>query len=165
MRIVELTTAGALMLLSAYFMWHATVLPIGWDPATGPGGGAFPFWLSAGMFVCAAVIFVRQFMASPVGPAARRVFIHGEAASMFWVTIASMLAATALTPILGAYISIPAFLLGYTRYLGRQSWKVAAIIAVVTALFMFFFFEVSLKILLPKGVTEPLFIPLYAMFF
>ena len=28
-----------------------------------------------------------------------------------------------------------------------------------------FFFEVTLKILLPKGWTEPLFIPLYATFF
>lgn len=165
MRNVELATAGVLMLLSVYFMWHAVELPIGWNPGSGPGGGAFPFWLSAGMFVCAALIFVKQARAAPAGPATRRTFIHGEAASMFWVTIVSMLLATLLTPILGAYIAIPAFLLGYTRYLGRQSWGVAAAIAVGTALFMFFFFEVSLKILLPKGVTEPLFIPLYAMFF
>ena len=45
--------AGALMALSLYFMWHATVLPIGWVEGEGPGGGAFPFWLSAIMFVCA----------------------------------------------------------------------------------------------------------------
>jgi hypothetical protein len=165
MRNVELATAGVLMLLSGYFMWHAVELPIGWIRGSGPGGGAFPFWLSAGMFVCAALIFVKQLRTSPVGPAARRVFIHGEAASMFWVTIGAMLLTTLLTPILGAYIAIPAFLLGYVRYLGRQSWVVAASIAVGTALVMFFFFEVSLKILLPKGVTEPLFIPLYAMFF
>jgi hypothetical protein len=165
MRIVELATAGSLMLLSAYFMWHAVALPIGWNPATGPGGGAFPFWLSAGMFVCAAVIFVRQLRPAAIAAAAGKIFIHGEAASMFWVTIVTMLAATVLTPILGAYIAIPAFLLGYCRYLGRQSWRTSAIIAVCTMLFMFFFFEVSLKILLPKGVTEPLFIPLYAIFF
>jgi hypothetical protein len=30
---------------------------------------------------------------------------------------------------------------------------------------LFFFFEVTLRILLPKGVTEPLFFPLYATFF
>jgi len=87
MRIVELATAGALMLMSAYFMWHATVLPIGWDPATGPGGGAFPFWLSAGMFVCAAIVFVRQLGPAAAAVAARRTFVHGEAASMFYVTI------------------------------------------------------------------------------
>jgi len=76
-----------------------------------------------------------------------------------------MLVTTALTPVLGAYVTIPAFLVGYCRYLGRQSWKVAVSIAACTILFMFFFFEVALKILLLKGVTEPLFIPLYAIFF
>jgi hypothetical protein len=34
-----------------------------------------------------------------------------------------------------------------------------------TALVLFFFFEVTLRTLLPKGITEPLFIPLYQIFF
>ena len=35
----------------------------------------------------------------------------------------------------------------------------------LTPIMMFFFFEVTLKIMLPKGVSEPLFLPLYAKFF
>ena len=30
---------------------------------------------------------------------------------------------------------------------------------------LFFFFEVTLRTLLPKGITEPLFCPLYQIFF
>jgi putative tricarboxylic transport membrane protein len=36
---------------------------------------------------------------------------------------------------------------------------------VLTPIVVFFFFEATLKILLPKGITEPFFFPLYAMFF
>ena len=36
-------------------MWHAVSLPIGWNGLEGgPGGGAFPFWLSLVMLLCAA---------------------------------------------------------------------------------------------------------------
>jgi putative tricarboxylic transport membrane protein len=37
--------------------------------------------------------------------------------------------------------------------------------ALCTPVALFFFFEVTLRILLPKGVTEPWFYPLYATFF
>jgi len=40
-----------------------------------------------------------------------------------------------------------------------------ACLTLITPVFLFFFFEVTLKILLPKGLTEPFFIPLYAKFF
>ena len=41
MLVADRVIAGALMALSLYFMWHATVLPIGWNGTTGgPGGGA-----------------------------------------------------------------------------------------------------------------------------
>lgn len=165
MRKVELATAAGLMALSAYFMWHATALPIGWDRATGPGGGAFPFWLSLGIFLCAAAVLGRTLRTVPVGPYARRVFIHREASGMFWITLAAMLALTAGVQVVGAYVAVPLFLVGYVRVLGRASWLVAISLAVGAMLFMFFFFEVALRILLPKGVTEPLFIPLYQFFF
>ncbi|MFN3614437.1 MAG: tripartite tricarboxylate transporter TctB family protein [Rubrimonas sp.] len=165
MRKVELTTAAGLMALSAYFMWHGAMLPIGWDPMSGPGGGAFPFWLSLGIFLCAGAILVRELRAAPVGPYARRVFIHREAQGMFWITVIAMLVLTAAVQVVGVYVAIPLFLLGYVRVLGRASWLAAASLAVGAMLFMFFFFEVALRILLPKGVTEPLFVPLYQMFF
>jgi putative tricarboxylic transport membrane protein len=165
MRIVELATSGCIMVLSAYFMWHATVLPIGWQPGSGPGGGAFPFWLSLGMFLCAAAVFVRAAL-MPMTPAQiRRVFVHPQASGQMAVMTGGTLATVALMPVLGAYIVLPLFIIGYTKYIGRSSWLLSLSLAVGTILFCFFFFEVALKILLPKGITEPLFFPLYAMFF
>ena len=165
MRTVELATSAAIMLMSLVFMGYAAALPIGWIEGAGPGGGMFPFWLSLAMFLCAAAIFARQLRASADPRMLRRVFIHPSASGQMAVTAIAVVALVALTPILGAYVAIPAFLAAYTRIIARTGWVIAASLAVGSILFMFFFFEVALKILLPKGVTEPLFIPLYAIFF
>ena len=50
--------ASLIIISSLYFMWHAVALPIGWNGIEGgPGGGAFPFWLSVIMLICSAIIF------------------------------------------------------------------------------------------------------------
>jgi TRAP-type C4-dicarboxylate transport system permease small subunit len=165
MRMVELATSATVMALSLVFMIYATALPIGWIEGAGPGGGMFPFWLSLAMFLCAGAIFVKQWRASTDPRLLRRVFIHPSASGHMAITAGATVVTVALLPALGAYIVLPAFLVGYARVVGRSSWRLAVSLAVGTALFLFFFFEVALKILLPKGVTEPLFIPLYAIFF
>jgi len=165
MRIAELATAAALMALSLYFMAHAAALPIGWDENSGLGGGAFPFWLSAGMFVCAAVIFARTWRAAPAREGRAPYFIHPSARGQMLAAAGGLTATVALTMVAGVYVAIPLFMVAYIRFIGRNSWTVALSLALGTVLFLFFFFEVTLKILLPKGVTEPLFYPLYAIFF
>ena len=53
--------ASLIMISALYFMWHAVSLPIGWNGLEGgPGGGAFPFWLSLVMLLCAAGVFWRS---------------------------------------------------------------------------------------------------------
>ncbi|PKP66868.1 MAG: tripartite tricarboxylate transporter TctB family protein [Alphaproteobacteria bacterium HGW-Alphaproteobacteria-8] len=165
MRIAELATAAALMALSLYFMAYAAALPIGWEETSGPGGGAFPFWLSAGMFVCAALVFVRKWRAAPARSGREPHFIDPAARGQMLAAAGGLTATVALTMVAGVYVAIPLFMIAYIRFVGRNSWTVALSLAIGTVLFMFFFFEVTLKILLPKGFTEPLFYPLYAIFF
>ena len=59
MRVAELVMAIAMAVFSLLLMWKSTELPIGWIPGEGPGGGAFPFWLSAAMLLCCIAIIVR----------------------------------------------------------------------------------------------------------
>ena len=155
--------AASIMLMSLYFMWHAMALPIGWNGMTGgPGGGAFPFWLSAIMFCAAGGILWRSFRGPHMeqGP-----FFDPETIrSVLSVSIA-VVATIAMIPLLGAYIALPLFLVWYLRIFGGHSWTLTASLVIATPVFVFFFFEVTLKILLPKGVTEAIFIPLYAAFF
>lgn len=153
---------SAIMALSVYFMVHATVLPIGWNGKTGgPGGGAFPFWLSAIMFVCGALVLLRSFAAD----AKASFSFDREMLKPLVEVVLSLVVTVALIPIVGAYVALCLFLIWYLHFFGKHSWRVTVPIVIGTPLFLFFFFEVTLKILLPKGITEPLFIPLYAAFF
>ncbi|MEM6758257.1 MAG: tripartite tricarboxylate transporter TctB family protein [Pseudomonadota bacterium] len=154
--------ALGIMALSAYFMWHAVALPIGWNASTGgPGGGGFPFWLSLLMMLAAGGIFVRSFrQANDGAPFFDRVMLP----SVLQVT-AALVITVALIPWLGAYIALPVFVFWYVKIYGSHGWTVTLALTFGIPVFLFFFFEATLKILLPKGITEPYFFPLYAMFF
>jgi hypothetical protein len=154
--------ALGIIALSIYFMIHATALPIGWNGQTGgPGGGAFPFWLSLIMALCAGGILVKSFAVDDTGER----FFDPETIRSVAAVAAAFTVTIALIPILGAYVSLVLFMLWYLRIFGGHGWKVVLPLTVATPIFLFFFFEVTLKILLPKGWTEPFFIPLYATFF
>ena len=165
MRTAELGIAAAVMAFSVILMVHATVLPIGWVRGQGPGGGAFPFWLSATMFLAAAWIFLREFRPAAAARRKTEVFIDPRAHAELAVIVGALIATIAIMMWLGTYVAVPLFLLFYLKGVARRSWALTLVLALATPVVLFFFFEVSLKILLPKGITEPLFFPLYAMFF
>ena len=154
--------AGALMALSVYFMVYAVDLPIGWNGREGgPGGGAFPFWLSLVMLICSAGVLIKSFAED-----AQASFTFDRAMLRPVLSVVVMLTATiAAMPYVGAYLSLMAFLFVYLKVFGKHSWLLTLSITLLTPVFLFFFFEVTLKILLPKGFTESFFFPLYAMFF
>ncbi|MFP4125858.1 MAG: tripartite tricarboxylate transporter TctB family protein [Alphaproteobacteria bacterium] len=164
MRTAEWVTALALMGLSGWFMWHATVLPIGWVRGSGPGGGAFPFWLGLIMFVCAAAIFLRELRAwrraGDGGP-----FFLPHSWRRLLIVAGTLALTVGLIHVLGTYGALIAFLVFSLRVLGQHRWPLTTAITLAVPVFIFFFFEVTLKIVLPKGVSEPLFVPLYAIFF
>lgn len=155
--------AAGLMALSVYFMIYASALPIGWNGRTGgPGGGAFPFWLSAIMFLAAAGILIRSVRGRS---GYSGTFFDPDTIRSVLAVAAALIVAIALLPWAGTYIALPLFLIWYLKIFGRHRWFLTACMTISTPIFLFFFFEVTLKILLPKGLTEPFFIPLYAMFF
>ena len=65
----------------------------------------------------------------------------------------------------GVYLAMPALLVFYMRFVGRHSWLLTSALAAATPVVTFFFFEIALRITLPKGYTEPMFYPLYDMFY
>ncbi len=164
MRQAELVLALVMGLLSIGLMWKSAELPVGWIPGEGPGGGAFPFWLSAGMLACCIWILVR-WARRPAGVAADPgPYIPREARTPIIVVTAALAAMIGLIHIIGVYGSVPLFLVFYLRGVGRHGWGLTGAFTVATPVVTFFFFEVALKITLPKGYTEPLFYPLYDWF-
>ena len=154
--------AASLMAFSAYLMWHATVLPVGWEGSSGPGGGAFPFWLSLVMLIASGGILLRSFFNGSKDDAP---FFDPDMIRSVVVVCVALLFTIGAMQYLGTYIALMGFLLWYLRFFGGHGWVLTGAITLITPVFLFFFFEVTLKILLPKGVTEPFFLPLYAIFF
>ena len=66
--------------------------------------------------------------------------------------------------ILGFYGAIFVFMIYYMKFLGRHSWVLTLIISTALPVICFFFFDIAMRIVLPKGYLEPLFIPLYDIF-
>lgn len=164
MRRAELVMALCLAAFSAYLMFKSAELPIGWIPDEGPGGGAFPFWLGAGMMVCCAAIIYRW--VKRISPQSRSTepYMDPNTLRMFITIAGSLTVMIGSIHVIGVYFALPLFLMFYLRFLGRHSWPLVAGVAVAAPVFTFFFFEIALLKTLPKGFTEPLFYPLYDMF-
>ncbi len=164
MRVAEFVMALFMALFSLYLMWKSTELPIGWIPNEGPGGGAFPFWLSLGMLLCCLWMLVRWVRRSSPPSRSTETFMTPRTLKMFLLVAGSLTVMIALIHVIGVYGAVPLFLIFYIRFLGRHSWAIAGSLAFFTPIAMFFFFEIALKKTLPQGLTEPLFYPLYDIF-
>lgn len=164
MRRAEIVTAILMAALSIYFMFKSAELPIGWVKDEGPGGGAFPFWLSAVMLVSCLWIMVNWYRRTSPPSQSEEPFMDSYALRSFILAGGGVTAMIALVHFIGIYGSVPLFLVYYIRFLGRHSWFTAISIAVGVTVVTFFFFDVALRIVLPKGYLEPLFIPLYSYF-
>jgi len=164
MRKAEFVMALVMAVFSVYLMWKSTELPIGWIRGSGPGGGAFSFWLSAGMLLCCIAILVRWFRRTSPPSQSEEPFMDSETLRLILVVSGMLTAMIGLIHVIGVYFSLPLFLIAYMRFLGRHSWKLVSSMAAVAPVVTFFFFEIALRKTLPKGFTEPLFYPLYDIF-
>jgi len=165
MRHAELIVAALFALFSVYIMYLSQLAPleIGWVPQKGPGSGAFPFWMGGIMLVLSLVIFARGWRGLTPQGRSDAPFIDPGLLTPIALTVAGIFAMLAITHWLGAYVAIPLFMVFYIRLLGRRSWVTTLLIASITPVVIFLFFEGGMKILLPKGITEPLFFPLYKL--
>lgn len=170
MRRAELIMAVVMAFFSAYLMWKSAELPIGWIPRSGPGGGAFPFWLGAGMLACCLWISVRW--ARRTSPPARSTepYMDRRSLQLFLIGAGSLTAMIGLIHVVGVYISVPLYLIFYLRWVGHHPWPLTGAVSALAPVVTFFFFEIGLKIELPKGLAGTLFLndwvyyPLYDIF-
>jgi hypothetical protein len=164
MRRAEIVTAVLMAVFSIYLMWKSAELPVGWIPDEGPGGGAFSFWLSAVMLVCCVCIAINWVRRASPQSRSEAPFMDTFARNKFVLVGGGLTAMIALVHVIGMYGAIPGFLLYYLRVLGRHSWFTTLAITLGAPVVTFFFFDVAMRIVLPKGYLEPLFYPLYDIF-
>ena len=166
MRNGEIIVAGILALFSIYLMVKSAELPIGFTER-GPGGGAWPFWLSAIMLVCCGMIAFNWWRRTSPPSQSDEPFLDGYGWRMVATVGGGIVVFVALIEIVSMYGAIAVFLLYYLRFLGRHSWALSLGLAVATPLIFFFFFEGAMRITMPTGLpfTDPVFDVLYEIIY
>jgi len=149
---------------SLYLMNESAELPIGWIPDEGPGGGAWPFWLAVMMLLSCIGVMVNWVRRKGAVATSEAPYIERNILIEVGLVALALIVTVGLFSFIGVYGALPLFLLFYLRFLGNHSWKLSISLAVLVPIATFFFFEITLKITLPKGFTEPLFYPLYRIF-
>lgn len=157
MKRADLIASAVLAALSVYIMIKSTELPIGWIKGEGPGGGAFSFWLGLVMLICSVSIFARNLLKLSSEGKSREIFVDAEGTRLILIVSGSLGAMILVMQYLGVYVAVPLFLMFYMRYLGKHSWRKVITISLATPVLTFILFEKLLLILLPKGITDPLF--------
>lgn len=157
MRLAEIVTAGVLALLSIYLMWKSTELNVGYITGEGPGGGAWPFWLSGIMLICTAMIAINWLRRTSPPSQSEEVLLDGYGKRTLVLVGGGLLGFIGLIGIISMYGAMLVFLVYYLRFLGRHSWTLTAILSVSLPVAFFLFFEAVMRITLPKGMqfTEP----------
>lgn len=163
-RAAEFAMALLMGVFSLYLMYKSAELPIGWIPDEGPGGGAWPFWLSAIMLLSCLGILYNWVRKKGKVATTMKPYIEADVLLNVGLVAGSLIVTVALFSFIGVYGALPLFLFFYLWVLGKHSVALSVVLAILLPVATFFFFEIMLKITLPKGVTEPLFYPLYKMF-
>ncbi len=159
MRRAEIVTAAVLALLSIYMMWKSAELEVGYVRGEGPGGGAWPFWLSAIMLVCTGLIAINWMRQTSPPSQSEEPILDGHGRLMLVMVGGGIAAFIGLSHIISMYGAMFVFLVYYLRILGKHTWRLTLIISILTPAIFFYFFEALMRITLPKGMrfTDPLF--------
>lgn len=164
MRLAELVMAVVMGIFSLYLMWKSAELEVGWIPEEGPGGGAWPFWLAFIMLLCCLWLILQWVRGKSPLSQSTEVYMDRQTLIDVSLVAGSLTITVALFHVIGVYGALPLFLIFYIRFLGNHTWALTAATAIIAPVAVFFFFEIALKIILPKGYTEPAFYPLYRIF-
>ena len=175
MRRAEIFTAIFFSFFSGYLMWKSGEPPawnpdiphfanIGFDDTGSPAGGFWPFWLSVVMLICSLWTAFNAILRQTTSSQSQEPFLNKEN----WIHVSKVSAALIgfliLINVIGFYGAIFAFMTFYVRVLGKHGWGITLILATIIPVIFFFFFDIAMRVVLPKGLSEPLFIPLYAIF-
>jgi len=159
MRRAEIFMAGLLAVFSIYLMWKSTELNVGYVRDEGPGGGAWPFWLSAIMLICTGFIAYNGIKRRSPPSRSEEPLLDGYGRKMLLLVGGGIFGFIALIDIISMYGAMFVFLFYYLGFLGRHSLKLTLSISILAPIVFFFFFEALMRITMPKGLPflEPVF--------
>ena len=121
-RTAELVMALLCALCSVGLMIKSAELNIGWVEDRGPGAGAWPFWLSAGMLMVSLLTLYRWFRRITPESRSTEPYLSRDRLLVVGVSAGAILFLLIATHLIGIYAALFLFLLFYLRFVGRHSW-------------------------------------------
>jgi hypothetical protein len=144
----ETWTALAFVLGAGLLVREALRLPISWT-STGPGAGFFPFWLAAGVVVCAVLILVKTLRRVREG--SNEPLVPPHAWKPLLIVFLPMVTIVLLMGSLGMYLGGAIYLAGYMWFVGRHRLPQVILVSVLVPLALFLIFERWFLLPMPKG--------------
>jgi hypothetical protein len=154
MRLADLITAVALMLLGGVVLYDALRLGIGWG-TDGPQSGFFPFWLALILFAVALAVFVQA-----LGRRTAKPFVTARQLRPVLQVLAPVTGFIVLIDPpgpwngLGLYVAGALYLAFYMRWVGRHDWRAVVALALIVPVVTFLVFETWFLVPMPKGPIE-----------
>lgn len=137
---------GIFLLVCAGLMFK-TSLGYGYYGKYGPGAGLFPVWISGGLMIC-SVLYILESV-KQTGYSFAEVFPRGREFSYMLTVVASISILIMIIDYTGYIVAGTIMLL--LLFLREYKWYWAIGLSVVTALCLYFIFQVFLQIPLPQG--------------
>jgi hypothetical protein len=81
------------------------------------------------------------------------------------LTVIALAVLLLLTQWIGIYFGLILFLFFYLKIIGNHGWVPSLVITIAVPVVVFCLFEWALTISLPKGISEPLFYPIYDLIY
>jgi hypothetical protein len=154
MRVADLLTSFALMLVGGVVLYDALRLGAGWG-SDGPQSGFVPFWLALLLGLVSLAIFAK----AARGPAGAPFVTRARARPVLQVVLPVAVFVVLIDlpgplPGLGLYVSSGIYLAFYMRWVGRHDWRTIVALAVLVPVVAFLVFEQWFLVPMPKGPLE-----------
>jgi putative tricarboxylic transport membrane protein len=153
-RPVEMATMAVLLAFAVLMAWDNYRSGAGWDEATGPQAGYFPFYVALILAGACLWGFVGEILkrASPDEPFVRR----AQLKRVLQVFVPTLLYVP-VTQWLGLYVASFLLIAGFMIVVGKLRAWISIVTGLVFSVAMFLTFEIAFDVIMPKGPIEHLF--------
>ena len=137
-----------LLLLGLTVFLTCLTYPIG--SFRSPGAGLFPLLASVILLILAGIMTVQAFLKKDLAESSpARFFSSKKAPQRILAGFIALLGFRYLLPVIGFGPSTFVFILFMSRFLGNFSWRVSLFFSLITAILVYYLFQVWLKVPMP----------------
>lgn len=148
--VVDGIVGAAALVAGIAVMYDSARMGAEWTGGT-PQPGYFPFRVGAIICIAAAVVIVRAVLRARKGGAA---FVPWARFRRVLAVFGPMIAYIAGIQYLGIYVASALFIAAFMRVAGRYGWVRCLAVGIVSAVVLFWLFEIRFLVPLPKGPLE-----------